>query len=430
MGNKASFRTLAYATTYGAADAAGVVTKSTPKIRCDRSRTGTDNPKFKELIQQGLSATNYLYAYNQKVAWKLGRVNFTRFNTDDGKTYKGYSESMLTPTVIAPGIPGALLNDAKNAAAIGIRQRIGKETTTISGGVILGELRETIHMIRHPAESINRLLTKFVRDRELNLKRAQKLRVRNAKLKSRKRMPIPGYTVKNGNLRETSDTIAKSWLELVFGLDPFMSDIASILEAALPVYSEPKIKRLQFTAQADSSTSEASVTMPSGSSIEVPTFTEVTDEVSCRYVVGYKVEIQGVQSGWRKVIEQSGFNLREIIPTIWELLPWSFLIDYVSNIGDVIAANAVSLSNVAWSYLVTRRKSKRVISALCSKAKVASWDFRAKFVNGNDYLSSSSIVEVKREAASIPFGELRFSLPDRKRQYQNMAALLWLQLKF
>jgi len=428
MGNKASFRDLAFVTQYGAADAAHLVTTSKSIIRCNKTRTGADNPKYKELIQQGLNAANYMYAYNQKVAWKLGRVNFTRFNAGEGKTYSGFSEAFITPNTVAAGIPTGLFNNAKNAAAIGIRQRIAKETTTVSGGVILGELRETLHMLRHPAESINRLLTKFIKDRELNLKRAQKLRVRNAKLKSRERMPIPGYTVKNGNLRETSDTIAKSWLELVFGLDPFMSDIASILEAALPVYMEPKIKRLTFTAQAAESVSSASVITPSGSSIEVPSFTEWTDEVSCRYTVGYKVEIQGVQSGWQRVIDQSGFNLREIIPTIWELLPWSFLIDYVSNIGDVIAANAVSLSNVAWSFLTTRRTAKRVISAQGSRGKVASWDLWAKFVNGNDYLSSSSIVEVKREAASIPFGELRFSLPEKKRQYQNMAALLWLQL--
>lgn len=119
-----------------------------------------------------------------------------------------------------------------------------------------------------------------------------------------------------------------------------------------------------------------------------------------------------------------------MIPTAWEMLPWSFLIDYVSNIGDVISANLVSMENVAWVYKVTRRSARKSTNLLGSKGYIKPADaYYWKFDSGSDYRETSSIVEVKREAASIPFGELRFSLPEKESQFKNMAALLWLQLK-
>lgn len=388
-------------------------------------RVGADDPKYRDKIRRGESATNSLYAYKQRVAWKKGIINFTRKGFGPG-----FTSRMRSPGVIPPGIPSGLLADAKNKAAIGIRQKINEQSTTVSGGVILGEIRQTMHMIRHPAQAITQLLTKFIDDYESGLQRARTLRIANAKRKIRDRVPIPGYTVKNGKLRATADTIAKSYLELVFGLEPLMSDIASIAEASLSKWSAPSIKRLSFTAQAASSTSISEDYLASGSAAWCPADTDTTDEVSCRYVVGYRITTSGVQEGLSRVISLSGFNLREVVPTAWNLLPWSFFVDYFSNIGDVIAANCVSMENIAWSYLVTRRSAVKRTSIKCSKAYLKPGnEFYWKDVYGSDFLSSSSIVEITREAASIPFGELRFSLPEKQSQFQNMAALLWSQLK-
>lgn len=424
MGTRITSRRLCYNTEVKNY-ANGIVTDYDDYINVVHSRVGADDPKYKDKIRRGVGAANTLDAYKQRVVWKKGTIYFTRKNVGSG-----FTSRCRSPSAIPPGMPAGLYADAKNKAAIGIRQKINTETTTVSGGVILGEIRQTLHMIRHPAEAIQQLLTKVIKDHDQGLKRAQKLRILNAKRKVRDRVPIPGYVVKNGILRASADTVAKSYLELVFGLEPLMSDIASIAEAALSKYSTPSIKRISYTAQAQSATSIYEDYLVTGSPARCPCYTDSTDEVSCRYVVGYRVTVSGISEGLSRVIDQSGFNLRELAPTAWNLLPWSFLIDYASNIGDVIAANCVSLENVAWSYLVSRRSAVKRTSIQCSKAYLAPGDtFYYKDVYGTDYLSSSSIVEVKREAASIPFGELRFSLPEKESQFKNMAALLWSQLK-
>lgn len=392
-----------------------------------RQINGVNDPKYLDRIRRGENASNAMSAFRQSTSWSEGKVSFKRIGVTPGT---GGTNRMAWPGPIPQGIDPNLFADAKNKAAIGIRKKIDEMTTTVSGGVILGEIRQTVHMMRHPAEAITQLLTKFVRDHENGLKRARSLRIKNAKRKGRRQIPIVGYTFKNGVPRATADTIAKSYLELVFGLQPLMSDIASIAEASLSKYDAPRIQRIAFTAQAVSGTTTSVEYQPSGSVVWCPKVESFVDEVSVRYTVGYKITTQGVSEGWKRVYEMSGFDLAHIVPTAWNLLPWSFFIDYMSNIGDVIAANAVSLENVAWATMTTRRNARKTISIQCSKCRIKPED--APFwtdARGTDYLGTSTIVETKREAASIPFGELRFSLPERRNQMFNIGALLWTQLK-
>jgi hypothetical protein len=44
-----------------------------------------------------------------------------------------------------------------------------------------------------------------------------------------------------------------------------------------------------------------------------------------------------------------GFNPQNFIPAAWELLPWSFLADYFTNIGDILTASIVSTKHLAYT---------------------------------------------------------------------------------
>jgi hypothetical protein len=43
-----------------------------------------------------------------------------------------------------------------------------------------------------------------------------------------------------------------------------------------------------------------------------------------------------------------GTTLGDVLPTAWELVPWSFLLDYFTNIGDVLEAWGMRFINFAW----------------------------------------------------------------------------------
>jgi hypothetical protein len=56
-----------------------------------------------------------------------------------------------------------------------------------------------------------------------------------------------------------------------------------------------------------------------------------------------------------------GLSPEEFVPTVWELLPWSFLVDYFTNIGDILEAGATDTSTVAWIEQATIRS--RILEA-------------------------------------------------------------------
>lgn len=43
-----------------------------------------------------------------------------------------------------------------------------------------------------------------------------------------------------------------------------------------------------------------------------------------------------------------GFSQMDVLPTVWELIPWSFLADYFSNIGNVLAAWSFDQASLEW----------------------------------------------------------------------------------
>jgi hypothetical protein len=54
-----------------------------------------------------------------------------------------------------------------------------------------------------------------------------------------------------------------------------------------------------------------------------------------------------------------GFTPSEFIPTAWELLPWSFLIDYFTNIGDILSSAVTQTAPVNFV-----NKTVRMITAI------------------------------------------------------------------
>ena len=131
-----------------------------------------------------------------------------------------------------------------------------------------------------------------------------------------------------------------------------------------------------------------------------------------------------VQAPQVDALSHFGFTPSEFIPTAWELLPWSFLIDYFVNIGDVIQANIVSLSDLAWANRsdVTAKKHIAVSSPFTAKEYAGLWN--CKYAGGD---GSTAILESRKWSRStnvaIGLGELRFQLPGIWAPWANMTAL-------
>jgi hypothetical protein len=211
-------------------------------------------------------------------------------------------------------------NKALTLAIKRVREHLQSD---FSGPQFLGELRETVKMLRSPFKTL------------------------------RERFGIFHKKISNPARRKNiANVISSSWLEFAFGVQPAVNDISSIAKLLSSQLSkQPGLARVSATYSDDEGVEfweNHSFTGEVGSN-RLYTLRKLRH--SRRYVVGVKRDFPstfGLTLPAQNLIEYGKFDLAEVVPTAWELVPWSWLLDYVVNVGDLLACTYDYNSSVAW----------------------------------------------------------------------------------
>lgn len=378
----------------------GMTSTQVKDMQLYAERTGADDPMWRRKVASGVNATNYLYAYRKWAEFRPSKLH-TGFTESSGYSHLTvYDETHHPfPEDVINNVNADALKKASNDAVMGIRNKIRKETETFKGLPFLGELREAAHMLRNPAEA----LAKGVNE---HLEKAAKKRKRSRK--------------------GAANVSADMWLEAAFGWAPLINDIQGIAEATLRRYEDSGIKRVSGSGKE----SWAYASVDSGGSNNYHQYyydRHVIGTVDVNYTAGVNTNITRSNNALERVIENGAFEWREVIPAAWELVPWSFLVDYFGNIGDVLNAATQSLTNVTWVAKRVRTTQEVRCSGLPFSKSLSS---SVTTVSADPGFSRSTLSIIERSAAEIPIPELRFELPGRKSQLLNIAALLGSRLRF
>nr|UJQ85047.1 MAG: hypothetical protein 1 [Leviviridae sp.] len=355
------------------------------------SRTATDDPLYLSKILSGLSATNAMDAQRVKSLYRHGLLKAIR--PFDGATASSTYNGLVVPTVL-PAFPASVAQRAKDIANMRCISKYQKEISTFSGATFLGELRKTVHMIRHPASSLGEYTRSY-------LTRMSKLR---------RTMPRKNF----------SKVLSETWLEYSFGVAPLVNDIFNIAEASIRRF-EPCIIRL--SASGFDATATSTWTAHSGGVTSfVIGYPKSTIHI-CKHTttIGVNRELTQGTTALERIVEYGNFNLSDIVPTAWELLPFSFLIDYFSNIGDILSAATMSFSSLRW----TSQSSKQITQMICYDGKVIQHgggvELEDEFISPQYLVTRDRLI---RSADGLSIPSLRFELPGRKNQFYNLAALM------
>jgi len=260
-------------------------------------------------------------------------------------------------------------------------------------------------MLRRPASALRDGFSAY-------LKRTHRLR--------RRRYP---------NNRELRKAIAGTWLEYVFGWKPLVGDIEDAVEAYRKLASHREtsfvIGEAFETLQASQDT--VSLSAPNYLRWTETTVKKKTDKLKFKGVVRHAYS--GVREDTAsRVAELCGFRLEEFIPTVWELLPYSWLVDYFTNIGDILNGMHAVNADLAWISL----SRWTTASTKISRKADPSW---AKQILGKEcqVLFSDSPFEGSRvrytrtqPILTVPNLQLTFA---SSWQWVNLAALMSLKIK-
>lgn len=375
-------------------------------------RNGVDNPFYKQLIQDNKDATTALTA--QKVSVKSFRQGYYsgiyRFNN------RPVFSSRCGFQYPDPGnplsIPILTVQRAQAQARSHAFDKVRKLQTPFQLGVFGGELREVIQLLRNPlAQSIQ--LTK-------DLVRAKAL-LRNS-------FPTQAAykAAKAGKSTRYVDNIVKSmsdlWLQYRFGILPLISDINDIL--ALAADKSEEVLRTKGRTYGASEYSTSSVTFPFLDMGTTGTLnTNIVYKAECFIHFGLLYDRLNRHEEFSGRILDNFDSFEEVAITAWELIPFSFLVDYFVNIGDII--NASVTTDCMMSYT-----SESTVRTIISQH---SWSDIVAYPNGSnttDKLLIKSIPHitlqnrhVTRVGGILAIPPLSFSLPGSNIRYMNIAAL-------
>lgn len=354
---------------------------------------GFKNPHWRTSVRHHQNATTDLLAtrYEAKSTYGIWRTTRTNKSTglDDrwfyaaGGTYGG--------NVTLPALGVISSTEAANSAASNFYRDVRNKMSTFKGSVFAAEARDAKRMMVDRSKRILASIDPYQR-----------------RLKKR----WYGKGSKRSRLKLLSD----SWLELQFGWLPLFSDIQDAkraLDNPRPQYSRVKgestsiVPVLQYTTPYNVGIGAAWVHYEEQTSVSVKYYGEIR---------AYK-EPSGAGP-----LQDFGLHAREFLPTLWEVIPWSFAVDYFTNVGDIVTAISYARTDIRWSASLTRsyRVRKRRME-FEPWANTAAYSFRVD--ESSPFESMAKTSSVKRErGVQVDVPSFRWGLPNLK-QGINLAAL-------
>jgi hypothetical protein len=288
---------------------------------------------WKRKLRQGEDATSTFVAQEEYGA----AVNGTGFEVKWSYAPDDVRISNLTgcvPDIPEPPTIALAFSDEDIAKAlIRLYDKIKSEKTAMSGGTFLGEFAETVRMLRRPLMGL--------RDGLSNYRDVVRLRAK-------------GIKAVKGRLKALNRMISSTWLEIQFGMKPLMADIDDICDEITRKVDQSDTQlitlkganRREKTRYITYFTGQPYGYYPIAGRYE----TRVVDEVTVVYRCGYKREsdVYKVKPFAEAVRDRFGFNMEDFVPTVWNLIPTSFVADYFSSVGGILQASFTDTSGVTW----------------------------------------------------------------------------------
>lgn len=397
----------------------------------DRRETGPNHPDWRQRLRRGSNATTYLYGERYDMpreradARKHGELGvalqFERYRRvpgffgytpgpDHGNgSYYHYGEPVpLTYSNTPPS--ASVIQSANNEAMMRFREKARKIQNQFKGGVFLGELREVLHQIKNPAQAIRKGIPRYLK---------------TAKKRS-KGMKMQGAPIR--------DMLAETWFEYSFGVKPLLNDIDDAANA---------LAQLRHTSSGGSRDQMCTGIGTAGETLYNTSSTyqvgyltyDVTRQRNAAILWKYHGRIRS-RPKRRDLLRRdlAGFDPREFLPTVWELLPYSWLIDYFTNIGDVI--NAWSFQNLDAAWI---NRTKVVSNTHSIIGWYPDWDRVALYqrvlptrigpVSASPQQGSKVFKQVERDtiASEDLIPTLEFQIPGMSTRWINLGALTHLK---
>lgn len=354
---------------------------------------GQNVPDWQRKIAEVLSATSDYSRSGVKIE-KLGRVQWDALHECPMGVKNVVSAAIESTVNVLPAAAPPHSLSAYEIALGNMLENANQLASPLKGGIFLGELDKTLNMIRRPASALRDSFSLYL----------------NKAFLIRRRRVRP--------LRVLADT----YLEYLHGWRPLMYDIKAACQAykdleATSEYGRAFGKGSNSSSTVKKSTSVVYTSQPVFVDIETKTVTSS----SCKFVGVCRYAYDGIQAAPATRLQRlAGFRWEEFVPTLWELLPYSWVVDYFTNVGTIL--NGYHALNFAWRWHSCSQDARTTVT-VSPKCRLGEsrWltNERDTSVPG-----TASRIRYNRSSPPIRLPLLVLRLPRNEWQWGALAALL------
>lgn len=295
--------------------------------------------------------------------------------------YKHSGPLALLLNFTPPSLDGAQWTSLRNEALQKAFAKLG--SSMFDGGVELGELKETLQMLRSPFKQLRNF---FLKDGMKNLK------LLNEVIRLRRR---PKKII-----QATGLTVFGTWLELRYGLRPLVKSIQDLAGMANKQLSRIDPDRIKTVRSKLKHTSFITGNSIGGSSATLLTNGKYngTSNVTVRGIVYYK------QSANLSAARRWGVGVANLPEIAWELTRLSFVVDWFLTIGPWISSFRVNPDFEILGSTTSTKVETRVANTILSVSggQVGPTVIRKDFGSPAIYESNSFNRFVETSRPSLP----------------------------
>lgn len=418
-------------------------------LNCDvhKSYSPWSVDEWRQRIRNGMNATTTLAISSTHVEDSPFLANYELVWPNHPFGYGPWSGSLSGSYAAFYGGQAARsisFDSVDNQAQMDFLRQVRNTQRTMSGGVFLGELGDVIHQITHPAMALRRGLNDYLGVLRKRLRPVTSDSV-GYKISSKKRkfaiyrgsdyvwnsdyiisrVPLTARSLSRRDV--IAKTVSDTWLEFSFGIRPLLSDIDGAARALGENAYRPPSKRVtgksRRMARGDVTEGHIGMLDFADGVIGLNYQSQSTEELEVHYHGSVSIEHVDVAAS-ASGLRQLGLGWPDVLPTVWELIPYSFLFDYFSNIGDIVEAMSVRQAAVQWKNRSYRWSQKVTMSGKNVDFHSQSWPQEHYSLSKPGQCAVES-VELVREPWLFELSP-SFSLrvPGVSTKWLNMAALL------
>lgn len=296
--------------------------------------TGVQNPSWWLQVRYGRNATTAASGTKEQLLGDPFLASMTYVSGTQTVDRLVQGDPHLVDILPPPALGDAPLLHASVANAVLSRflQKCLAEQRKLQGLVVLGELRKTIQLIRNPLKALEKATHEYV----------DAVRGRARRLSPRL---IPRM-------------ITEEYLSYTYGVKPLFYDIKGAYDLCIRLRDLPELVRVRAVAQDEQLVTH---TVSSPSYYSIPSHQENVRIVRALGKIVGAVKVQSVGPA-PPLMEGLGFQMRDFIPSVYELIPYSFLVDYFTNVGDIINCFSFCQSDLAWHSRTIRTSCDSIVS--------------------------------------------------------------------